>query len=73
MANHDETMAEIAENKRRIDVHEAVCAERYQGINEKLTRGDKRMQRIEYLIYFLGLAVLIGPTNALHIVESIFK
>ncbi|EEF22230.1 conserved hypothetical protein [Ricinus communis] len=73
-------MADIADNEQRIAVHEAVCAERYQGIQDSFDRGEQRMeriekrsQRIEYVIYFLILAVLIGPANALHLFEVIFK
>lgn len=73
MASQDDTKHAIAENEQRIAVHEAVCAERYQGIIDKFTRGEKRMQRIEYIIYFLLGAVLIGPANAVKFVEALFK
>ncbi|HEM7806882.1 hypothetical protein BMUNKI379_11665 [Burkholderia multivorans] len=65
--------ADIAENEQRIAVHEAVCAERYAGIQDRLQRGDKRMQRIEYILYFLIASVLIGPSNAMKLVEAFFK
>lgn len=72
MPTHDNTQA-IAENEKRIEVHEAVCAERHQGILESFRRGDKRMQRIEYVIYFLLLAVLFGPAGAVKVFEALFK
>nr|WKF58842.1 hypothetical protein HUO10_003343 [Paraburkholderia busanensis] len=73
VANHDETMTAIAENEKRIEVHEAVCAERYQGIIDKFTRGEKRMQRIEYIIYFLLLVVLFGRDAAMKLIEVFAK
>lgn len=73
MSNHDEMQADIAENEKRIEVHEAVCAERYQGILDRFKRGDKRMQRIEYILYFLLLAVLFGPVGALKAFEALLK
>ncbi|MEX3902442.1 hypothetical protein AB4Y33_02930 [Paraburkholderia sp. BR14319] len=63
----------IAENERRIDVHEAVCAERYKGIEDAFRRGDRRMQRIEYVIYFLLLAVVFGPAGGLKAFEAFIK
>ncbi|WP_157697427.1 hypothetical protein [Caballeronia calidae] len=80
MTTHDETISAIAGNEQRIAVHEAVCAERYKGILDSFKQGDgrmqrieKRSQRIEYIIYFLILAVLIGPSNALHFAEMVFR
>jgi len=37
----------IAENDKRISVHEQVCEQRYKRIEESFDRGDKRMARIE--------------------------
>ena len=72
--------AEIAENHKRIKVHEEVCAERYKGILDKFDRGERRMgriekksQRIEWILYFLVVAVLIGPANAFKVIEAFFK
>lgn len=45
----------------KIAVHEAVCAERYAAIEKSFLDGDKRMTRIEYLLYVLIAAVLLGP------------
>ena len=41
--------------------HEQVCAERYANIDESLSKGDKRMTKIEYLIYAVMAIVLLGP------------
>ncbi|KIP14756.1 hypothetical protein KY49_734 [Burkholderia sp. MSHR3999] len=80
MTTSEENAAEIAENKTRIEVHEAVCAERYKGILDSFGRGEKRMegiekksQRIEWILYFLAAAVLVGPANALKLLEAFFK
>ena len=42
-------------------VHEAICAERYAAIEKAFVDGDKRMSRIEYLLYIVIGAVLLGP------------
>ena len=51
----------VAENDKRLSVHEAICAERYEGIQDSFRKGAKRMQKIEYLLYFIAGAVLLGP------------
>ena len=45
----------------KLAVHEAICAERYNRIDGQLTNGDKRMAKIEYLLYAVIAAVLLGP------------
>jgi hypothetical protein len=47
--------------EKEFAVHEAVCAERYAAIEKAFTEGDKRMTRIEYLLYIAIGAVLLGP------------
>ena len=61
-------------------MHEAVCAERYKGILESFDRGDKRMQRIEkksqrieYILYFLLVAVIGGRDIAVKVFEFLAK
>jgi hypothetical protein len=46
---------------KRLSVHEAICAQRYEGIQARFDDGSKRMNRIEYLLYVVILAVLLGP------------
>ena len=41
--------------------HQASCDERYKNIEEKLEAGKQRMTRIEYLLYVVSGAVLLGP------------
>ncbi len=55
----------------KIAVHEAVCAERYAAIEKSFVDGDKRMTRIEYLIYIVIVAVLFGPGVAGELVKKI--
>ena len=56
---------------KRLSVHEAVCANRYENIQERFTEGSKRMQRIEYLLYALMLAVLLGPGVAAEFIKKL--
>jgi hypothetical protein len=51
-------MSDIETN---LAVHEAVCSERYNSIDRSLRDGDKRMTKIEYLLYAVILCVLFGP------------
>lgn len=55
----------------KIDVHVAVCSERYAAIEKSFIDGDKRMTRIEYLIYIVIAAVLFGPGVASEFVKKI--
>jgi hypothetical protein len=57
---------------KRLAVHEAICAERYSAIASSLKDGDKRMTKIEYLLYAVMLAVLLGPGVAAEFVKKIF-
>jgi hypothetical protein len=62
-------MSETVETK--LAVHEAICAERYQRIDGQLTSGDKRMAKIEYLLYAVMAAVLLGPGVAADFVKKL--
>ena len=41
----------ISETEAKLATHEAICAERYEGIQNRFDEGSKRMNRIEYLLY----------------------
>ena len=56
----------------KLAVHEAVCTERYNSIDRSLRDGDKRMTKIEYLLYVVILAVLMGPGVAAEMFKKIF-
>jgi len=45
----------------KLAVHEAVCATRYEQISASLREGDRRMSKIEYLLYAVIIVVLFGP------------
>lgn len=55
----------------RLSVHEAICAQRYQGIENRLEDGSKRMTRIEMLLYITIAAVLLGPGVAAMFVKKL--
>lgn len=55
-----------------MSTHEQICAERYEGIQARFDDGSKRMTKIEYLLYVLILAVLLGPGVAADFVKRIF-
>ena len=52
-------------------VHEAICAQRYEAIQKSLSDGDKRMTKIEYLLYAVMVCVLFGPGVAGELVKKI--
>jgi len=54
-------METIDATEARLTTHEAVCSQRYEKINETLEAGDKRMTKIEYLLYAVMAIVLLGP------------
>jgi len=56
----------------RLSTHEAVCAQRYEGIQARFDEGSKRMTKIEYLLYAVIAAVLLGPGVAAEIIKKIF-
>ena len=61
----------IDDAQTKIDVHVAVCSERYAAIEKSFTEGDKRMTRIEYLLYAVIVCVLFGPGVAGELVKKI--
>jgi len=68
-----ETVHELAsDTDKRLSVHEAVCAQRYESIQGRFDDGSKRMTKIEYLLYVLILAVLLGPGVAAEFVKKVF-
>lgn len=69
-------MAEIhelaTETDKRLSVHEAVCAQRYEGIHARFDDGSKRMTKIEYLLYAVIVLVMFGPGVAAEFVKKLF-
>lgn len=55
----------------KLAVHEAICAERYGNIGNRLEEGDRRMTKIEYLLYIVILVTLFGPGVAAEFVKKL--
>ena len=51
---------QVHDTDKRLSVHEAICAERYEGIQETFAKGIQRMQKIEYMLYIVIFSVLFG-------------
>jgi len=51
------------ETDKRLAVHEAICASRYEGIQKRFDDGSKRMQRIEYILYLIVAITLLGTDS----------
>ena len=51
----------MSDTDKDLAVHVAVCDERYRQIAQSLREGERRMTKIEYLIYGVMLLVLLGP------------
>ena len=60
------------ETDKRLGIHEAICAQRYDSIQARFDDGSKRMTKIEYLLYIVIVAVLLGPGVAATVVKKIF-
>ena len=58
------------ETDKRLSVHEAVCAQRYEGIQGRFDEGSKRMTKIEYLLYAVIVLVMFGPGVAADFVRK---
>jgi len=61
----------VTHTEARLQSHEAVCAERYSRIDKALATGDKRMNKIEYWLYAVLAAVLLGPGAAAEFVKKL--
>jgi hypothetical protein len=56
---------------KRLSVHEAICAQRYENIEKRLGDGSRRMRHIEWLLYITIAAVLLGPGVAAMFVKKL--
>lgn len=61
----------ISTTEAKLMTHEEVCAQRYASIQQSFEAGDKRMTKIEYLLYAVIAAVLFGPGVAAEFVKNI--
>ena len=63
----------ISETEAKLATHEAICVERYEGIQKIFADGSKRMNRIEYLLYGVIACVLFGPGVAAEFIKKLFS
>ena len=61
----------MSDLEKNFAVHEAICAQRYESIDKSLKEGDRRMTKIEYLLYGVMLCVLFGPGVAGEFVKKV--
>ena len=59
------------ETDKRLGIHEAICAQRYESIQGRFDDGSKRMTKIERLLYVVILATLLGPGVAAEVVKKV--
>lgn len=64
-------MNQIDATEARLTTHEQVCAHRYEAIQKSFESGSKRMTKIEYLLYGVIAAVLLGPGVAAEMVKKV--
>ena len=62
----------IADTDKRLSVHEAICAQRYEAIQKRFDDGSRRMSKIENLLYIVIAAILLGPGVAAEIIKKLF-
>jgi len=60
-----------SETDKRLSVHEAICAQRYEGIQSRVDDGSKRMTKIVYLLYGVIVCVLFGPGVAGELIKKV--
>ena len=63
---------QIDATEAKLSIHEQVCAHRYEAIQKSFESGSKRMTKIEYLLYAVIIAVLLGPGVAAEMIKKIF-
>jgi len=59
------------ETDKRLSIHEAICAQRYDVIQQRFDDGSKRMTKIEYLLYGVIVCVLFGPGVAGELIKKV--
>ena len=62
----------MSDTEKDLAVHVAVCDQRYKQIADSLRDGEKRMAKIEYLLYGVMLLVLLGPNVAGQFFHKLF-
>ena len=59
----------VNDTDKRLSVHEAICAQRYEGIQDSFAKGIQRMQKIEYMLYFVIFSVLFGKEFVIDLIK----
>jgi hypothetical protein len=62
----------MSDTEKDLAVHIAVCDERYRNIELSLKNGERRMTKIEYLIYAVMAMVMFGPGVAATFIHKFF-
>jgi len=62
----------MSDTEKDLAVHVAVCDQRYKEIANSLKDGEKRMAKIEYLLYGVMLMVMVGPGVAAEFFKKMF-
>ena len=60
---------QIHDTDKRLSIHEAICAERYENIQDSFAKGVQRMQKIEYLLYAVIFSVLFGKDFIIDLIK----
>jgi hypothetical protein len=63
---------QVHETDKRLSVHEAICAQRYESIQDSFAKGIQRMRKIEYLLYAAIVAILLGPSFIVDVIKAHF-
>lgn len=63
----------LNETEKRLSIHEAICAERYEGIQESFKKGVERMAKIERLLYAIIACVVLGPAFTTELIAKFLK
>jgi len=62
----------VVDTDKRLSVHEAVCAERYKNMLDSFSKGAKRMERIEILIYATIASIFFGKDFLMETIKKVF-
>jgi hypothetical protein len=63
-------MTQVDATDARLHTHEEICALRYEAIQKSFESGNKRMSRIEYILYALIAVTLLGPGFAAEMLKK---
>ena len=65
----DNIEIQVHDTDKRLFAHEAICAERYEGIQDSFAKGIQRMQKIEYMLYIVIFSVLFGKEFVVDLIK----